>query len=115
MFWCFFFFSSRRRHTRWPRDWSSDVCSSDLRRADEEAGDRERDLALPPQEVPDADAEQDAPPEPDEEEGADHDEDRQNVREEVGHVTPPRGRPPRSARSACARRGPRRGSPRGRG
>src|SRR5439155_2281261 len=38
-FWCrsnhrrvvrYFFFSSRRRHTRWPRDWSSDVCSSDL-------------------------------------------------------------------------------------
>src|SRR6266508_839001 len=27
----FFFFSSRRRHTRWPRDWSSDMCSSDLR------------------------------------------------------------------------------------
>src|SRR5690625_6739267 len=27
-----FFFSSRRRHTRWPRDWSSDVCSSDLYR-----------------------------------------------------------------------------------
>src|SRR6266508_6208876 len=26
----FFFFSSRRRHTRGPRDWSSDVCSSDL-------------------------------------------------------------------------------------
>src|SRR5690625_7362441 len=25
-----FFSSSRRRHTRWPRDWSSDVCSSDL-------------------------------------------------------------------------------------
>src|SRR5215208_7968075 len=25
-----FFFSSRRQHTRWPRDWSSDVCSSDL-------------------------------------------------------------------------------------
>src|SRR6266508_185474 len=25
-----FFFSSRRRHTRWPRDWSSDVCSSDV-------------------------------------------------------------------------------------
>src|SRR5439155_2894575 len=23
---------SRRRHTRWPRDWSSDVCSSDLTR-----------------------------------------------------------------------------------
>src|SRR5690606_9893726 len=27
--WCFFF-SSRRRHTRFSRDWSSDVCSSDL-------------------------------------------------------------------------------------
>src|SRR5215471_13079957 len=26
----FFFFSSRRRHTRSLRDWSSDVCSSDL-------------------------------------------------------------------------------------
>src|SRR5690625_6173059 len=26
----FFFLSCRRRHTRWPRDWSSDVCSSDL-------------------------------------------------------------------------------------
>src|SRR5207302_5570335 len=28
-----FFFSSRRRHTRFSRDWSSDVCSSDLRLA----------------------------------------------------------------------------------
>src|SRR3712207_9505909 len=30
--WAFlaFFFSSRRRHTRYWRDWSSDVCSSDL-------------------------------------------------------------------------------------
>src|SRR6266852_7591929 len=28
----FFFFSSRRRHTRCYRDWSSDVCSSDLLR-----------------------------------------------------------------------------------
>src|SRR5205809_6836722 len=27
-----FFFSSRRRHTRCSRDWSSDVCSSDLQR-----------------------------------------------------------------------------------
>src|SRR5690606_41047707 len=27
---CFFIFSSRRRHTRFSRDWSSDVCSSDL-------------------------------------------------------------------------------------
>src|SRR3712207_6397820 len=31
---CFFFFSSRRRHTRYWRDWSSDVCSSDLERPD---------------------------------------------------------------------------------
>src|SRR5216684_2081983 len=30
LFSCFFFFSSRRRHTRCSRDWSSDVCSSDL-------------------------------------------------------------------------------------
>src|SRR5215510_5572965 len=35
----FFFFSSRRRHTRWPRDWSSDVCSSDLPGLEEAAGD----------------------------------------------------------------------------
>src|SRR5436309_3817915 len=28
-----FFFSSRRRHTRFSRDWSSDVCSSDLEKA----------------------------------------------------------------------------------
>src|SRR5690606_40260627 len=31
---CFFFFSSRRRHTRFSRDWSSDVCSSDLASTD---------------------------------------------------------------------------------
>src|SRR6476620_2939978 len=30
----FFFFSSRRRHTRYWRDWSSDVCSSDLRQVE---------------------------------------------------------------------------------
>src|SRR2546430_3740226 len=30
----FFFFSSRRRHTRFDCDWSSDVCSSDLMKAD---------------------------------------------------------------------------------
>ena len=30
MYFFFFFFSSRRRHTRCSRDWSSDVCSSDL-------------------------------------------------------------------------------------
>src|SRR5690554_1024854 len=33
----FFFFSSRRRHTRCGRDWSSDVCSSDLSRSDASA------------------------------------------------------------------------------
>src|SRR3989442_8064117 len=32
LFGFFFFFSSRRRHTRCGRDWSSDVCSSDLER-----------------------------------------------------------------------------------
>src|SRR5690606_3678848 len=37
---CSFFFSSRRRHTRFSRDWSSDVCSSDLT-------DRSRAAALP--------------------------------------------------------------------
>src|SRR2546430_7851046 len=31
----FFFFSSRRRHTRFDCDWSSDVCSSDLERSPE--------------------------------------------------------------------------------
>src|SRR5690606_41169511 len=30
-FFIFFFFSSRSRHTRFSRDWSSDVCSSDLK------------------------------------------------------------------------------------
>src|SRR5438067_9847996 len=33
LFFFFFFFSSRRRHTRSKRDWSSDVCSSDLVRS----------------------------------------------------------------------------------
>src|SRR5215510_9538425 len=33
-----FFFSSRRLHTRWPRDWSSDVCSSDLGTAFKKGG-----------------------------------------------------------------------------
>src|SRR6266536_5926804 len=38
----FFFFSSRRRHTRSTRDWSSDVCSSDL-------GDLEHYGTVPPE------------------------------------------------------------------
>src|SRR3712207_9421797 len=37
------FFSSRRRHTRYWRDWSSDVCSSDLPMADPE---KIRDVAM---------------------------------------------------------------------
>src|SRR5947209_16825059 len=35
----FFFFSSRRRHTRYWRDWSSDVCSSDLGRLEDQPQD----------------------------------------------------------------------------
>src|SRR5581483_2216339 len=40
----FFFFSSRRRHTRYWRDWSSDVCSSDLASVDlaKDLGDMKR-------------------------------------------------------------------------
>ena len=34
----FFFFSSRRRHTRYIGDWSSDVCSSDLLEVHEAGG-----------------------------------------------------------------------------
>src|SRR5690606_40559499 len=44
-----FFFSSRRRHTRFSRDWSSDVCSSDLQRRENYAvlaPDRETFVAL---------------------------------------------------------------------
>src|SRR5437762_1771901 len=39
-----FFFSSRRRHTRYIGDWSSDVCSSDLREA---TGKKEERMATP--------------------------------------------------------------------
>src|SRR6267142_6745760 len=42
----FFFFSSRRRHTRLTCDWSSDVCSSDLRPAKLDADVREKMAAL---------------------------------------------------------------------
>src|SRR5260370_10823135 len=35
--WVIFFFSSRRRHTRFKCDWSSDVCSSDLDRIERAA------------------------------------------------------------------------------
>src|SRR5256885_3939237 len=39
----FFFFSSRRRHTRLQGDWSSDVCSSDLGRGGRITRSRDRD------------------------------------------------------------------------
>src|SRR5690625_584486 len=43
----FFCFSSRRRHTRWPRDWSSDVCSSDLNYiVNDDFEDKELDTAV---------------------------------------------------------------------
>src|SRR2546422_8572934 len=40
----FFFFSSRRRHTRCSRDWSSDVCSSDLMKRGGDRVERQREL-----------------------------------------------------------------------
>src|SRR5207249_6324981 len=46
---CFFFFSSRRRHTRSKRDWSSDVCSSDLHQLQTaQASRRSAEVRLPP-------------------------------------------------------------------
>src|SRR5262245_2612138 len=42
----FFFFSSRRRHTRCLSDWSSDVCSSDLRRRADDAAVRPDEQAV---------------------------------------------------------------------
>src|SRR5690606_33609816 len=41
-----FFFSSRRRHTRFSRDWSSDVCSSDLEKGIEMINKQDFDLLL---------------------------------------------------------------------
>src|SRR5437763_11350465 len=43
----FFFFSSRRRHTRYIGDWSSDVCSSDLRPLLVSAGRPKKGTAIP--------------------------------------------------------------------
>src|SRR5690606_41033303 len=45
-----FFFSSRRRHTRFSRDWSSDVCSSDL--VEQAVAAFERALLLTPERTP---------------------------------------------------------------
>src|SRR3712207_9468420 len=44
----FFFFSSRRRHTRYWRDWSSDVCSSDLTSRSRPAGSCPRETTTTP-------------------------------------------------------------------
>src|SRR6266487_966462 len=41
-----FFFSSRRRHTRWTGDWSSDVCSSDLWRQCKQADQMQADRGI---------------------------------------------------------------------
>src|SRR5215217_4831879 len=46
----FFFFSSRRRHTRYWRDWSSDVCSSDLGKQDGKVHVLQEPVVEPPQE-----------------------------------------------------------------
>src|SRR6266852_9649377 len=43
---CLFIFSSRRRHTRCYRDWSSDVCSSDL--PVQRAGERDHGVRIEP-------------------------------------------------------------------
>src|SRR5712675_2817119 len=50
----FFFFSSRRRHTRCSRDWSSDVCSSDLGQPQDEppAVEAQPDVNAPSGEAP---------------------------------------------------------------
>src|SRR5437870_11467272 len=44
-----FLFSGSRRHTRWPRDWSSDVCSSDLSNPYLDAVLANRNASHPPQ------------------------------------------------------------------
>src|SRR5947209_19976036 len=46
-----FFFSSRRRHTSYWRDWSSDVCSSDLRLITLNVNGRQRRVEVPKQET----------------------------------------------------------------
>src|SRR5438128_6426562 len=52
----FFFFSSRRRHTRCYRDWSSDVCSSDLARQLAGLIDGWKNRGLTPDKVPEGEA-----------------------------------------------------------
>src|SRR5699024_11497131 len=45
------FFSSRRRHTRSKRDWSSDVCSSDLEKQENNSGNLCAQLANDPSDI----------------------------------------------------------------
>src|SRR5436309_2518902 len=52
---CGFFFSSRRRHTRFSRDWSSDVCSSDLAVRRRLEGDRAQISLASPEDWPPVD------------------------------------------------------------
>src|SRR6266487_4244389 len=47
-----FFFSSRRRHTSWTGDWSSDVCSSDLGALDLEPAELRRRNFVRPEQMP---------------------------------------------------------------
>src|SRR5476651_2490182 len=54
LFGFFFFFSSRRRHTRYWRDWSSDVCSSDLNGREAMKSFQVTDFNAPLQEVDEA-------------------------------------------------------------
>src|SRR4051794_41982516 len=57
-----FFFSSRRRHTRWTGDWSSDVCSSDLSGGKVSAEDLGREVELFSPVVNDGPSEETLPP-----------------------------------------------------
>src|SRR5690606_40580226 len=53
LWWCgAFFFSSRRRHTRFSRDWSSDVCSSDLERREDKRKQKEERKSYALSDVP---------------------------------------------------------------
>src|SRR5882762_7489455 len=54
MYFLFFFFSSRRRHTRFKCDWSSDVCSSDLVRQEEHTYNYHRDTCRIEEGAPDS-------------------------------------------------------------
>src|SRR5699024_4753538 len=67
-----FFFSSRRRHTRSKRDWSSDVCSSDLQTPGDQPGETD----------PDADDNQGNKNEPDESDNLENNEENDTENDE---------------------------------